>query len=121
MLPVSLDCSCFVYLRLVYRMLPVYLYCPLFCLSSSCVPYVASLSVLSIVLFIFVLCTVCCQFICIVHCFVYLRLVYRMLPVYLYCPLFCLSSSCVPYVASLSVLSIVLFIFVLCTVCCQFL
>jgi hypothetical protein len=81
---------------------PVYLYYPLFCLSSSCVPYVVSLSVLSIVLFIFVLCTVCCQFICIVHYFVYLRLVYRMLPVYLYCPLFCLSSSCVPYVASFS-------------------
>jgi hypothetical protein len=51
----------------------------LFCLSSSCVPYVASFSVL---------------------CFVCLRLVYHMLPVSLCC---------------------VLFVFVLCTTCCQFL
>jgi hypothetical protein len=36
--------GCFVYLHLVYRMLSVYLYCPLFCLSSSCVPYVVSFS-----------------------------------------------------------------------------
>jgi hypothetical protein len=76
--------------------LPVYLDCPLFCLSSSCV-----------------LCA---------------------LPVYLDCPLFCLSSSCVLYyqfiwivlcfvclrpvscVASLSGLSNVLFVFVVCLV-----
>jgi hypothetical protein len=49
----------------------------------SCVPYVASFSVL-----FFVLCTLCCQFLC-----VFLRLVYPMLPVSL-----CFSSSCVPYV-----------------------
>ena len=52
MLPVSLDCvvCCFVCLRLVYPMLPVSLDCVvcLFCLSSSCVPYVASFSGLSI-------------------------------------------------------------------------
>jgi hypothetical protein len=89
-------CFCFVFLRLVYLMLPVSL-----CLSSPCVPYVASFSV-----FVFALCTLCCQFLC-----VFLRLVYLMLPVSL-----CLSSSCVPYVASFSV-----FVFVLCTLCCQFL
>ena len=82
------------------------------------------------VLFVFVLCTLCCQFLWIVHfwlllrysltfiCFVCLRLVYTMLPVSLDCPfliapsvfsniyLFCFSSSCVPYVASFSGLSI---------------
>jgi hypothetical protein len=89
-------CFCFVFLRLVYSMLPVSL-----CFSSSCVPYVASFSV-----FFFVLCTLCCQFLC-----VFLRLVYPMLPVSL-----CFSSSCVHYVASFSV-----FFFVLCTLCCQFL
>jgi hypothetical protein len=76
MLPVSLD-----YLRLVYPMLSVSLCCVLFvvvlctqcyqflcvvfCLSSSCVPYVTSFSVL---------------------CFVCRRLVYPMLPVSLDCP-----------------------------------
>jgi hypothetical protein len=48
---------------------------------------------------------------CCVMCCVILRLVYPMLPVSL-----CFSSSCVPYVASVSV-----FFYVLCTVCCQFL
>ena len=57
-------CFCFVFLCLVYPMLPVSLCC---------------------VLFFFVLCTLCCQFLCVV---------------------FCLSSSCVPYVASFSGLSI---------------
>jgi hypothetical protein len=75
------------------RMLPVYLDCPLCCLSSSCV--------------------LCCQFISIVHCFVCLRpvscvaslsglsivlfvlVMCLVLPVYLDCPLFCWSSSCV--------------------------
>jgi hypothetical protein len=75
-------------------MLPVSL-----CFSSSCVLYVASVSV-----FFFVLCTLCCQCLC-----VFLRLVYSMLPVSL-----CFSSSCVSYVASVSV-----FFFVLCTLCCQ--
>jgi hypothetical protein len=74
-----------------------------FCLSSSCVPYVASFSVLCFVclrlvylmlpvsldcvLFVFVLCALCCQFLWIVlcFCFVCLRLVYLMLPVSLDC------------------------------------
>ena len=82
------------------------------------------------VLFVSVLCTLYCQFLWIVHlwlplryslafiCFVCLRLVYPKVPVSLDCPsligptvfsnvyLFCLSSSCVPYVASFSGLSI---------------
>ena len=60
---------CFVFLRLVYPMLPVSLYCLfLLCLSSSYVPYVASFSVLSIfALFFFVLCSLRCQFLWIVH------------------------------------------------------
>ena len=86
----------FIFLRLVYPMLPVSL-----CFSSSCIPYVASFSV-----FFFVLYTLCCQFLC-----VFLRLVYPMLSVSL-----CFSSSCIPYVASFSV-----FFFVLYTLCCQFL
>jgi hypothetical protein len=49
---VQLLCFCFVFLRLVYPMLPVSL-----CFSSSCVSYVASFSV-----FFFVLCILCCQF-----------------------------------------------------------
>ena len=110
MLPVSLDCFCFVCLR------PV-----------SCVPYVASVSGL----FLFclssscVLCTQCCQCLWIVFVlFVFvLCLVYPMLPVSLDCFCFvCLRPvSCVPYVASVSGL----FLFclssscVLCTLCCQ--
>jgi hypothetical protein len=71
-------CFSFVFLRLVYTMLPVFL-----CFSSSCVPYVASFSsscvhyVASFSVFFFVLCTLCCQFLC-----VFLRLVYTMLPVF---------------------------------------
>jgi hypothetical protein len=84
-------CFCFVFLRLVYLMLPVSLGCVvfLFCFSSSCVPYVASFSRL------------CC---------VFLRLVYLMLPVSLGCAvfLFCFSSSCVHYVASFPILSILI-------------
>jgi hypothetical protein len=83
-------------LRLVYPILQVSLF-----FSSSCVPYVASFSVL-----FFVLCTLCCRFLC-----SFPRLVYLMLPVSLF-----FSSSCVPYVAGFSVL-----FFVLCTLCCQFL
>jgi len=70
--------------------------------SLSCVPYVAIITGLCcvFVLFVFV------QFLWIVlcFCFVCLRLVYPMLPVSLDCVvfLFCLSSSCVPYVASFS-------------------
>jgi hypothetical protein len=51
----------------VYRMLAVYLYCPLFCLSSSCVPYVASFSRLFLFFFILnkmavILWHVCCRY-----------------------------------------------------------
>jgi hypothetical protein len=112
---------CFACHRFVYPMLPVSLDCPLFCLSSSSVPYVTSFSRLSIVLLVIVLCTLCYQFLWIVHCFACHRLVYPMLPVFLDCPLFCLSSFCVPYVTSFSGLSIVLLVIVLCTLCYQFL
>ena len=76
----SVLCFCFVFLRLVYLMLPVSL-----CFSSSCVPYLASFSV-----FFFVLCTLSCQFLC-----VFLRVVYLMLPVSLDC-----TFLIVPYVFS---------------------
>ena len=102
MLPVSLDCFWFVCLRLVYPYVASFSGLFLVCLSSSCVPYVASFSGLFLVFFVFVLCTLCCQFLCIVFGVVCLRLVYPMLPVSLYCFLVCLSSSCVPYVASFS-------------------
>jgi len=121
MLPFFLDCFCFGYHRLVYPMLPVSLDCPLFCLSSSCVPYVTGFSGLSIVLLVIflctlcyqflwiafvllliVLCTLCYQFLWIVHCFASHCFVYPMLPVSLDFPLFCLSSFCVPYVTSFS-------------------
>ena len=69
--------SCF-----VYHMLRSFSGVFLFCLSSSCVPYVASFSGLF---------------------------------------LFSLTSSCVPHVASFSGLFCALFVFVLCTLCCQFL
>ena len=87
---------CYVFLRLLYPMLPISLCC---------------------VMFFFVFCTICCQFLCVVLCFssssvpyvanfsvlcyVFLRLLYHMLPVSL-----CFSSSSVPYVASFSGLSI---------------
>jgi hypothetical protein len=71
-------------------------------------------------LFVIVLCTLCYQFLWIAHCFACHRLVYPMLPVSLDCPLFCLSSSCVPYVTSFSRLSIVLLVIVLYTLCYQF-
>ena len=83
-------------------MLPVSLDCPLFCLSSSCVPYVTSFSGLSIVLLVIVLCTLCYQFLWIVHCFACQRLVYPTLPVSLDC-------------------HFVLLVIVLCTLCYQFL
>jgi hypothetical protein len=70
-----------------------------FCLSSSCVPYVVSFSVL---------------------CVVFLRLVYPMLPVSLGCVVCCFSLSCVPYMLPVS-LCCVLFFVVLCTLCYQFL
>ena len=91
--------------------------CVLFCLSSSCTPYVANsldcfcfvclhlvypmLPILWIVfvLFIFVLYTLCCQFSGLF--------------------LFCLSLSCIPYVAN-SLDCFFLLVFVLYTLCCQF-
>ena len=118
-------CFCFVFLRLVYPMLAVslgrllftlfvFVYYKrivfLFCFSSSCVPYVGSFSG-SFTLFVFVY---------------YTHIVF----------LFCFSSSCVPYVGSFSGKALiyvicvcllytycvfVLFFFVLCTLCWQFL
>ena len=70
----------------------------LLCFSSSCVPYVASFSGLSVFDYPFVLCTLCCQFLWIVRFWLPLRLV-----------------------ASFSGLSVFDYPFVLCTLCCQFL
>ena len=108
-------------LRLVYPMLPVSLDCPFLITPSSCVPYVASFSGLSVFDYPFVLCTLCCQFLWIVHFWLPLRLVYPMLPVSLDCPFLITPSSCVPYVTSFSGLSVFDYPFVLCTLCCQFL
>ena len=77
MLPVSLDCFCFVCLRLVYPMLPVSLDC--FCFVF--LPLVYPMLPVSLDCF----------------CFVFLPLVYTMLPVSL-----CFSSSCIHYVACFS-------------------
>jgi hypothetical protein len=116
----SLTFICFVCLRLVYPLLTVSLDCPLIG------PTVFSNVIFG--LFVFVLCTLYCQFLWIVLwlalrysltfiCFVCLRLVYPLLPISLDCPsligptvfsnvyLFCLSSSCVPFIACFSGLS----------------
>ena len=108
-------------LRLVYPMLPVSLDCLFFITPSSCVPYVASFSGLSVFDYPFVLCIICCQFLWIVRFWLPLRLVYPMLPVSLDCPFLITPLSCVPYVASFSGLSVFDYPFVLCTLCCQFL
>ena len=108
-------------LRLVYPMLPVSLDCPFLIIPSSCVPNVASFSGLSVSDYPFVLCTLCCQFLWIVRFWLPLRLVYPMLPVSLDCPFLITTSSCVPYVASFSGLSVFDYPFVLCTLFCQFL
>ena len=108
-------------LRLVYPMLPESLDCQFLITPSSCVPYVASFSGLSVFDYPFVLCTLCCQFLWIVHFLLPLRLVYPMLPVSLDCPFLITPSSCVPYVTSFSGLSVFDYPFVLCTLCCQFL
>ena len=108
-------------LRLVYPMLPVSLYCPFLITPSSCVPYVASFSGLSVFDYPFVLCTLCCQFLWIVRFWLPLRLVYPMLPVSLDCPFLINPSSCVTYVTSFSGLSVSDYPFVLWTLCCQFL
>ena len=113
MLPVSLDCFCFVCLRLV-----------------SCVPYVASFSGLFLLCLSssFVLCMVVSNTyrVVVFALFVFvLCLVYPMLPVSLDCFCFvCLRLvSCVPYVASFSGLFLLCLSSscVLCTLCCQFL
>ena len=124
MLPVSLDCRFWLPLRLVYPMLPVSLDCQFLITPSSCGPYVASFSRLSVSDYPFVLCTLCCQFLWTVRFWLPrlpLRLVYPMLPVSLDCPFLITPSSCVPYVASFSGLSVLDYPFVLCTQCCQFL
>ena len=108
-------------LRLVYPMLPVSLDCPFLINPSSCVTYVTSFSGLSVSDYRFVLWTLCCQFLSIVSFVLPLRLVYPMLPVSLDCPFLITPSSCVPYVASFSGLSVFDYPFVLCTLCYQFL
>ena len=108
-------------LRLVYPMLPVSLDCSFLITPSSCVPYVASFSGLSIFDYPFVLCTLCYQFLWIVRFLLPLRLVYPILPVSLDFPFFITPSSCVPYVTSFSGLSVSDYPFVLWTICCQFL
>ena len=116
-LPVSLDCQFW----LTFVLLPVSLDCPFLFTPSSCVPYVASFSGLSVFDYPFVLCNLCYQFLWIVSFWLPLRLVDPMLPVSLDCQ-FCITpSSCVPYVASFSGLSVFDYPFVLCTQCCQFL
>ena len=108
-------------LRLVYPMLPVSLDCPFLITPSSCVPYVASFSGLSVFDYPFVLYTLCYQFLWIFRFWLPLRLVYPMLPVSLDCLFLITPSSCVPYVTSFSGLSVSDYPFVLCTLCCQFL
>ena len=108
-------------LRLVYPMLPVSLDCLFLITPSSCVPYIASFSGLSVFDYPFVLCTLCCQFHWIVNFWLPLRLVYPMFPVSLDCPFLITHSSCVPYVTSFSGLSVFDYPIVLCTLCCQFL
>ena len=108
-------------LRLVYSMLPESLDCQFLITPSSCVPYVASFSGLSVFDYPFVLCTLYCQFLWIVRFWLPLRLVYPMLPVSLDCPFLITHSSCVPYVTSFSGLSVFDYPIVLCTLCCQFL
>ena len=127
LLTIHVLCFCFVFLRLVYPMLAVSLgrllftlfvfayytrIVFLFCFSSSCVPYVDSLSGRVL---IYVIC------VCLLYTYLFL---------------FCFSSSCVPYVGSFSGKALiyvicacllytycvfVLFFFVLCTLCWQFL
>ena len=102
-------------------MLPVSLDCPFLITPSSCVAYVTSFSGLSVFDYPFVLCTLCCQFLWIVCFWLPLRLVYPMLPVSLDCQFLITPSSCGPYVASFSRLSVLYYPFVLCTLFCQFL
>ena len=94
MLPVSLDCQFWSLLRLV-----------------------ASFSGLSVFYYPFVLCTLCYQLLWLVSFWLPLRLVYPMLPVSLDCQICITPSSCVPYVASFSGLSVL----ITPSSCCQFL
>jgi hypothetical protein len=98
-------------------MFPAYLDCQFLITSSSCVPYVASFSRLSVLYYPFVLCTLFCQFLWIVS-FDY---PFVLLPVSLNCLFLITPSSCVSYVASFPGLSVLDYPFVLCTLCCQFL
>jgi hypothetical protein len=100
-------------------MLPVSLDCQFLITPSSCVPYVASFSRLSVLYYPFVLCTLFCQFLWIVRFWLPLRLGYPMLPVSLDCPFLITPSSCVPYVSCFSGLSVFDYPFVLCTLCYQ--
>ena len=104
-----------------FVLLPVSLNCLFLITPSSCVPYVASFSGLSVLDYPFVLCTQCCQFLWIVRFWLPLRLVYPMLPVSLDCPFLITPSSCVPYVTSFSGLSVSDYPLDLWTICCQFL
>ena len=104
-----------------FVLLPVSLDCLFLITPSSCVPYITRVSGLSVSDYPFVLCTLCCQFLWIVRFWLPHRLVYPMLLVSLDCPFLITPSSCVPYVASFSGLSVFDYPFVLCTLCCQFL
>ena len=150
-------CFCFVFLRLVYPMLPVslggllftlfvFVYYKrivfLFCFSSSCVPYVDSFSGKALI-YVICVCLLYTYYVFVLFFFVYvdsfLRLLFTLFVFVYYTHivfLFCFSSSCVPYVNSFSGRALiyvicaclqytycvfVLFFFVLCTLCWQFL
>jgi Flp pilus assembly protein TadB len=61
MLLVSLDCFCFVFSSSCVPYVVSVSGLFLFCFSSSCVPYVVSVSGLFLFCFFFILCTLCCQ------------------------------------------------------------
>ena len=108
-------------LRPMYPMLRVSMDCSFLIASSSYVPYVASFYGLFISDCLFVLCTLCCEFLWIVHFWLPLRPMYPMLRVSMDCSFLIASSSYVPYVASFYGLFISDCLFVLCTLCCEFL
>ena len=115
----------------------------LFCFSSSCVPYVGSFSGRTLI-YVICVCLLYTYYVFVLFFFVYVgsfpgRLLFTLF-VFVYYKrivfLFCFSSSCVPYVDSFSGKALiyvicvcllytycvfVLFFFVLCTLCCQFL
>ena len=129
MLPVSLDCSCFITLSVFYN---IYLSCVLstlccqflwivhvllpfrysitFICPVSCLLYVASFSglfmfyVFSNVYLSCVLCTLCCQYLsCVLStlCYQFLWFVHVLLP-FRYSITFICPVSCLPYAASFS-------------------